>query len=75
MLSKFFISSSYGKSPMEGLHEPENKIMSFIMSYCFSVKKAKCDSLREKCPYSELFSSRFSRIRNEYEEIRSISPR
>ena len=41
---------------MEGLHEPENKIMSFIMSYCFSVKKAKCDSLREKCPYSELFS-------------------
>ena len=27
----------------------------------------------EKCPYSELFCSVFSRIRTEYEEIRSIS--
>ena len=30
--------------------------------------------LREKCPYSELFWSLFSRIRTEYGEIRSISP-
>ena len=31
-------------------------------------------SLREKCPYSELFWSAFSRIQTEYGEIRSISP-
>ena len=31
-------------------------------------------SLREKCLCSELFWSVFSRIRTEYEEIRSISP-
>ena len=31
-------------------------------------------SMREKCPYSELFWSVFSRIRTEYGEIRSISP-
>ena len=28
-------------------------------------------ALREKCPYSELFLSAFSRIRTEYGEIRS----
>ena len=32
-----------------------------------------CQSLCKKCPYSELFSSVFSRIRTEYGEIRSIS--
>ena len=31
-------------------------------------------SLREKCPYSELFWSAFSRIRTEYGEILRISP-
>ena len=31
-------------------------------------------SLPEKCPYSELFWSAFSRIRTEYGEIQSISP-
>ena len=31
-------------------------------------------SLCEKCPYSELFWSVFSRIRTEYGEMRSISP-
>ena len=31
-------------------------------------------TLREKCPYSELFWSIFSLIRTEYGEIRSISP-
>ena len=31
-------------------------------------------TLREKCPYLELFWFAFSRIRTEYEEIRSISP-
>ena len=31
-------------------------------------------ALREKCLYAELFWSAFSRIRTEYEEIRSISP-
>ena len=30
--------------------------------------------LREKCPYSEFLWSVFSRIRTEYENIRSISP-
>ena len=31
-------------------------------------------SRREKCSYSELFWSAFSRIRTEYGEIQSISP-
>ena len=31
-------------------------------------------TLREKCPYSELFWSTFSRIRTEYGEILRISP-
>ena len=31
-------------------------------------------ALREKCPYSELFWSLFSRIRTEYGEILCISP-
>ena len=30
--------------------------------------------LREKCLYLEFFLSVFSRIQNQYEEIRSISP-
>ena len=30
-------------------------------------------ALRKKCPYSELFSSVFSRIWNEYGEMRSVS--
>ena len=30
--------------------------------------------MHEKCPYSQLFWSSFSRIRTEYGEIRSISP-
>ena len=34
----------------------------------------KSNTLREKCPYSELFWSAFSRIRNEYGEIFRISP-
>ena len=38
------------------------------MCVCVSV------SLREKCPYSKLFRSAFSRIRTEYGEIRIISP-
>ena len=33
-----------------------------------------CDPLRKKCPYSDLFCSAFPSIRNEYGEIRSISP-
>ena len=41
-------------------------------------KKVRLDtqsiSLREKCPYSELFWSAFSRILTEYGEIRSICP-
>ena len=32
------------------------------------------DKLREKCPYSELFWSEFSRIRTEYGEILCTSP-
>ena len=31
-------------------------------------------ALRKTCPYSEFFWSVFSRIRNEYGEIRSMSP-
>ena len=36
-------------------------------------KKGRCP-LREKCPYSELFWSVFSRIRTEYGEILRIPP-
>ena len=31
-------------------------------------------SLREKCPYSEIFWSVFSRVKAEYRDVRSISP-
>ena len=41
-----------------------------IAAHVFYRKK----TLREKCPYSELFWPAFSRIRTEYGEIRSISP-
>ena len=34
----------------------------------------KSSTLREKCPYSELFWSAFSRIRTEYGEVLRISP-
>ena len=40
----------------------------FHNTYCFF------KSLSEKCPYSELLWSVFSRIRTEYREMRSISP-
>ena len=40
-----------------------------IRSYCFSLLTP-----REKCPYSQLLWSVFSRIRAEYGEMRSISP-
>ena len=33
----------------------------------------RCSTLREKCPYSELFCFAFSRIRTEYGEILRIS--
>ena len=36
------------------------------------IKEAK--ALREKCPYSEIFWSTFSRNRTEYDEILRISP-
>ena len=36
--------------------------------------KAPRTALREKCPYSEIFWSVFSRIWTEYREIRSIFP-
>ena len=35
-------------------------------------EKVKQHSLREKCPYSELFCSEFSRIRTKYGEILSL---
>ena len=37
-------------------------------------KAVQVDTLCEKCPYSEIFWSVFSRIWTEYEEIRSVSP-
>ena len=40
-------------------------------SYELSIQKT-CITLREKCPYSELFWSVFSRIRTEYLEILSV---
>ena len=45
-------------------------MLSHLIS-CYHVPKL---SLREKCPYSELFWSVFSRIRTEYGEIRSFFP-
>ena len=42
----------------------------------FSIKDffSKCDPLREKCPYSEIFWLVFSRIWTEDGEIQSIFP-
>ena len=38
------------------------------------VRTCQSLTLREKCPYSELFWSAFSRIQSEYGEILRISP-
>ena len=45
-------------------NEEMNDIMKIVKSF----------ALREKCSYSELFWSVFSRIRTEYREILPISP-
>ena len=53
------------------------KIMKLLVhqqSFCTKVSKHYTIALREKCPYSELFWSVFSRILTEYGEIQSISP-
>ena len=44
------------------------------MSVRVLVTRGRCCTLREKCPYSELFCSVFSRIRIESGEILCISP-
>ena len=53
-------------------------IYRMVLCECFSISLSISDlisfSLCEKCPYSELFWSTFSRIWTEYGEIRSISP-
>ena len=43
------------------LHEISKKYVAMLLR-----------ALREKCPYSELFWSAFSRLRTEYRDIRSI---
>ena len=45
-----------------------------ILSLKKFVNLKRRNALREKCPYSELFWSLFSRIRTEYGEILRISP-
>ena len=45
-----------------------------MKKYIFSGLLMKSESLRKKCPYSELLGSVFSRILTEYGEVRSISP-
>ena len=52
-----------------------------LIVHCYDVGNLQLDltvtwlqSLREKCPYSELFWFTFSRFWTEYEEIRIISP-
>ena len=46
----------------------------FRIHILLHIKKYYFMPLRQKCPYLELFWSVFSRIRTEYEEIRSNSP-
>ena len=46
----------------------------FSLNKCRILKIYKTNSLRKKCPDSELFWSVFSRIRTEYGKIRSTSP-
>ena len=52
-------------------------IYRMVLSECFCIFLSISDltgfSLREKCPYSELFWSTFSRIWTEYGEIRNTS--
>ena len=54
------------------------KIMKLLVHqqivFCTKVSKHYTLTLREKCPYSELFWSVFSCILPEYGEIQSISP-
>ena len=45
-----------------------------IIKVCSWLWLSCSNSLRKKCPYSELFCSAFSRIRSEYGEILHISP-
>ena len=48
---------------------------SWTLNLLFECDEFKLTTLRKKCPYSEFFWHLFSRIRTEYGEIRSISPR
>ena len=44
----------------------------YSSKYQVVLKSTLTYSLRKKCPYSELFWSKFSRIRTDYGEIRSV---
>ena len=65
---------------MRELHHPtvDHKLLQYycLVGYFWYLKiyESMNISLREKCPYSELFWSVFFRIRTEYGEIFRISP-
>ena len=71
--------SKYSISPIESKNDLKKGTLRIIYLFSkYNKKRAPQNSLhfflslREKCSYSELFWSAFSRIRIEYREIRSI---
>ena len=57
------------------LRIPSEKITAYhSKAKSYKLRKPQLNTLRKKCPYSELFWSAFSRIRSEYGEILGISP-
>ena len=69
MFSSFFYSNHLGWAGLFSGNNLKGKYLSLILSVVVI-----CDSLRERCSYSELFWFIFSRIWTEYREIRTISP-
>ena len=69
-LSQLNLTLREGKLGMTGRWLTSNSLWLIWLIYMLFITW----SLREKCPYSKLFLSAFSRIRTEYGEILRISP-
>ena len=69
-LIELFVSCSLIHSLLPNGHTYFKNLAVFTPQVCLAVFQP----LREKCPYSEFFWSAFSRVRTEYEGIRSICP-
>ena len=66
------LENTFGEIPFQFLKTSLAKICK--LRVWIETDQSLQKTLRKKCPYSELFWSTFSRTRNEYGEIWSISP-